>query len=475
MAQEIPKTIPPLFSHQREIIKWGITNRSGLILADLGSGKTRSMLEIIRVRRSVRGPGKVKRVLIMSSKDILEDTWPKAISEWTPELRYTSLVGLTPNKRDDAFYMGTDIHLLNIEMLKWLVDKLKNIPELPYDMIVLDESTLIKNTVNSKRWKMIKPLAERFWNEGKYIYGMTAKPTPNELVNIFPQVVFVRPDGKTFGTTFPTHFKSTYCKPHPRIPFKYVFDPSYEKFLYNKLSEVSIRIKLDKNHTPGHTKNYIDVTLPDSAMKLYKKMEKDFFLEIGDSRIHAGMAAAKMSKLWQISNGAVYDEDNNTIELHEAKLDKLESIYEGLNGGSLLVGYWFQSDLQMIKKRFKVPKYEDHGIEFIESGTENVPDIVTKFNDGRCRLLIGQMSKIARGLNLQHNCNHLCLYSMLWDLDIYDQLIGRLDRTGQKYHVFVHHLLGKGTLDGGIAARLGSKAKKQSDLLEFLYEKQKEI
>ena len=474
MAPNNARNVPPLFEGQRKIIKEGLQHQGRLIIADLGSGKTRAMLEIIKYRKKL---GHIKRpVMILSTKDIVSGPWPSAIKEWTPELSFTSLVGLSPDQREETSYEATDIHLMNIDTvpLNWFAEKMfrefKSSGTMFYDMFVIDESTLIKNTVGSSRWKVVKKLATLFWEQGKYLYAMTAEPAPNGLLNMFPQVTFVRPDGDAFGTHHPTTFKSMFCDLVSKQHFKYEVRPDMVDILYERISRVSTRVKLPFSHSKGHTKNIIKIDLPADAMKKYKDMQKKFFLELGDQRISAPMAAAKMAKCWQMANGAIYDEEKNTHFIHKAKIEKLEFIYEGLNGQSLFVGYWFHSDLAAIKEAFSQKKYADDKVEYLESGVSGNESkrIQDDFNSGKCRILFGQISKVSTGLNLQHNCHHLVLFSQMYDLGHYNQIIGRLERTGQKHHVFVHHIVARGTVDEVMIAKLHDKTKTQKHLLDYL-------
>ena len=45
---------------------------------------------------------------------------------------------------------------------------------------------------------------------------------------------------------------------------------------------------------------------------------------------------------WQT---VIYDDDGNTVHIHDRKLDALEDIIEAANGKPVLVAYWFKHDL----------------------------------------------------------------------------------------------------------------------------------
>ena len=58
----------------------------------------------------------------------------------------------------------------------------------------------------------------------------------------------------------------------------------------------------------------------------YKELKDELILEVQDTEITAANAAALSNKLCQMSNGAVYDDENNIIPIHNRKLDALEDI-----------------------------------------------------------------------------------------------------------------------------------------------------
>jgi hypothetical protein len=73
-------------------------------------------------------------------------------------------------------------------------------------------------------------------------------------------------------------------------------------------------------------------------------------LQVEDTVIDVGTAAVLTNKLLQLSNGAVYDENREIIEIHDCKLEAFMELIEGLNGKPALVFYNFQHDLARIKK-----------------------------------------------------------------------------------------------------------------------------
>jgi len=75
---------------------------------------------------------------------------------------------------------------------------------------------------------------------------------------------------------------------------------------------------------------------------------------------------------------------------------------------------------------------------------------------------------VGHGLNLQAGGNNLVWFSLTWDLELYDQLNGRLDRQGQTKPVFIHHLVIRETIEEKVLQTLGDKSVTQADLLNAM-------
>jgi SNF2 family DNA or RNA helicase len=59
-------------------------------------------------------------------------------------------------------------------------------------------------------------------------------------------------------------------------------------------------------------------------------------------------------------------------------------------------------------------------------------------------------------------------FGLPWDLDVYDQMVRRIYRQGQKQRVFIYHLVSRGTVDRLVLNTLRKKSKTQNTLLDAL-------
>ncbi|WP_162267319.1 DEAD/DEAH box helicase, partial [Clostridium botulinum] len=181
-------------------------------------------------------------------------------------------------------------------------------------------------------------------------------------------------------------------------------------------------------------------------------------LELGEDDITAANAAVLTNKLLQMSNGAIYSEDKQVIEIHDEKLKALLDIIESANGKPVLIFYSFKHDFDRIVNFFKSKKLNAIGLGDSKD--------IKKWNNGEIPILLVHPASAGHGLNLQYGGNIIVWFGLTWSLELYQQANARLHRQGQKESVIIHHLVSKDTVDEDVIKTLGSKEVNQNVLLE---------
>src|SRR5690606_17233149 len=133
-------------------------------------------------------------------------------------------------------------------------------------------------------------------------------------------------------------------------------------------------------------------------------------------------------------------EERRWEEVHRAKVSALADLVEELQGQPVLVAYEGRHDLEMIRAALRPVVGAD--IPNIGGGVsaKRGAELERAWNAGRLRVLLVHPASAGHGLNLQAGGRHLAWYSLPWDLELYDQTVGRLWRQGQAERVFVYHL-----------------------------------
>lgn len=434
-------------SYQEYAIRYIETHPISALLIDMGLGKT--SITLTAIRNLLFDSFEVCKVLVIAPLRVAKNTWTDEIKKWEhlSTLTYSLIVG-NENERLSALNEKADIYIINRENVDWLVNKSGY--KFDFDMVVIDELSSFKNH-QSKRFKSlmkVRPLVKR-------IVGLTGTPSSNGLMDLFAEFKILDM-GKRLGY-FIGQYRNTYFKPDKMngpIVYSYKPLPNAENAIYEKISDITVSMKANEYLKMPEllTSNYV-VELSNSEKNQYDEMKKSLVLEITDGEITASNAASLSNKLCQLSNGAIYDDEQNIVEIHDRKLEALEDIIESMNGKPLLIAYWYRHDLERIKSRFSVRKIKT---------SEDISD----WNDGKIPVALIHPASAGHGLNLQNGGSTLVWFGLTWSLELYQQTNARLYRQGQKNTVVIQHIITKGTIDEQILKALQKKNKTQADLID---------
>jgi SNF2 family DNA or RNA helicase len=191
----------------------------------------------------------------------------------------------------------------------------------------------------------------------------------------------------------------------------------------------------------------------DMDLTPYQTLKKDFVLD----GITAINAAVVTGKLQQLASGFVYDTTTTPSDspgkftvtqkpvwysMH--KFERLEEIIEENQRANTIIVYNYQEELAELKRRFNVATLDDDRA-------------IERWNANNIRLLAVHPKSAGHGLNLQHGGCHMVFLSLPWSLELYEQTLGRLHRSGQQYPVWCYVMMTNKTVDEKIWAALHDK------------------
>lgn len=425
----------------------------GLFL-EMGLGKTVITLTALNELKFCRWA--INKVLIIAPKKVAEDTWQTEAKKWQ-HLQHLRVVGVlgTATQRVAALETTADIYVINRENTQWLVEQFGS--RWPFDTVVLDESSSFKNH-RAKRFRALRTVRPKI----NRMIELTGTPNPHGLMDLWAPV-FLLDGGHRLGRTISV-YRDLYFVPDKRSRttiFSYAPKDGAEKEIHRLISDICISMKSsDYLDLPELIYEDIPVVLDDAAQKNYRRLERDMVLEVDEDTITANNAAALSSKLLQLCNGAVYDEDRKVIPVHNCKIDAFMEAVESLNGQHAIVCYYFNHDrdrlLQALARSgLRVRVYRN---------TEDKED----WNAGLIDLLLIHPASCGYGLNLQEGGHHIIWFGLTWNLEEYQQTNKRLHRQGQDHPVIVHHLIVKGGRDEDVIHSLERKDSIQENLLQSL-------
>ena len=436
--------------YQRYAVDFIKQHSISALLLDMGLGKT--VISLTAINDLMFDSFEVHKVLIIAPLRVARFSWGAEIRKWDQlkNLRYSIIVGMEKERRA-ALQQKADIYIINRENLPWLIENSK----FDYDMVVVDELSSFKN-YQAKRFKALMKVRPSV----KRIVGLTGTPSSNGLMDLFAEFKLLDM-GHRLGR-FIGQYRSTYFQPdkmNGMVVYSYKPLPGAEEKIYEKISDITISMKAtDHLQMPALISSCYEVELSAAERQKYEQLKKNLVLPIGDDEITAANAAALSGKLCQLANGAIYDDDNKAVRIHDRKLDALEDIIESMNGRPLLVAYWFKHDFDRIAERLSELKVPFSKLDTDES--------IVKWNSGEIPVALIHPASAGHGLNLQSGGSTLVWFGITWSLELYQQTVARLWRQGQKHTVVIQHIITKNTIDENIMAALEKKEHTQNALID---------
>ena len=467
-----------LRADQREAIKFLYEQDQSMLFADIGTGKTVIALTVLQMWRK---HGVAKRAIVFGPSRVCNDVWRQEVGEWPHLIGDVQSVAGKSDKVRRAVLEDpkVDVVCVNYENIPWLI---KNYPDgVPgVDVLWFDEVDKMKSPTSlrfrgrgrkdSKTWVQ----GMRHWREHfKILVGMTGTPVSNGLLDLWAQIYCVD-GGERLGSDY-DQYKRRYFYQSDWAGFQFKVYPDAVDTIHGMIEDAVFRIEAgsevpDTVHTPPR---YVD--LPPQVMKQYRGMEREYVMEFdGGDQTVAMTAAAVYNKLRQVVGGFVYDQQDAsapriTRMLHDKKLLELDSIISELNGAQLMIAYQFKEQAEQLLARY------GKRLECIGGSTSTADGshIIDRWNAGDLPLLAVQPQSAGHGLNLQKSgAHHICMLTEPESAGLFNQVVGRLARTGQKNTVFVHTIHARGTIDEDRACIVTSKRDTLRATLDAIKERQ---
>lgn len=433
--------------YQTEGAAFLATHPRAMVLAPVGAGKTAITLTAMQA-------SPVKRWLVLAPKRVAMSVWPAEAVKWGFKLS-VAFAGGTPARRLTALNSNATVVVTNYDNLQWLAEQ-----ELDFDGIVFDELTRLKNPSGARfkaLLKVIEPMTVR--------WGLTGSFTSNGLEDVFGQCKIVDQSllGRSKGAFMQTYFvlmNKEYGEWAPR--------PKALQSVMERIKPATYLLE------PGE---YADKLPPchtvemrcDMDMERYKEMKKEFVLRFGNAQIAAVNAGVVTGKLQQMASGFIYHTNNMASErpgmfdttqtaiwLSRHKFDLLDDLLEENQRANTIIAYTYKEELDELKRQYP------HAV------TLDDKDAIERWNKGEVELLLVHPKSAGHGLNLQHGGCRMVFLSLPWSLELYEQTVGRIHRSGQKNDVWVYVLLTNNTVDEKIWGALHDKRAVSDIALEAL-------
>ena len=218
-----------LHNYQKAAIAHIMKNSHSGLFLDMGLGKTVSTLTA--VKKLMYEELDISNALVVAPKRVAENVWSSEVKKWShlKGLKVSRIIG-TDKQRRKALSEKADIYTIGRDNVAWLCG-LYGGSMLPFDMLILDESSSFKNH-KSVRFKALRQLRACF----SRILLLTGTPAPNGLLDLWSQI-YLLDGGERLGK-FISHYRDDYFKPGKRngsIVYKYNIRKTGEEKIYEQI------------------------------------------------------------------------------------------------------------------------------------------------------------------------------------------------------------------------------------------------
>ncbi len=437
------------YDHQKQTSAFLTTHIRGLVLNEIGTGKTQSALwaadYLIQTKQ-------VKKVLILSPLSTLERVWGDAIFKGFPNRTFTVLHG-TAERRLKLLKNDVDFYVINHDGFNIISDNTQGM----FDLIIVDEAAVLRNSTTN-RFKIFRKFVDQ--NVKARLWLMTGTPTPNDPTDAWALARLV---GSPHNTKTITAFRDQVMMKVGQ--WKFVPRPEAVDIVKHIL-QPSVRYTRDECFDlPDTVIQTRKVDLTPEQNKHYKQMLKHFSTELANGEITAVNEAVKVQKLIQIACGVVYGSQGEYLELDcSPRVRIVKEVIEEA-GEKVIVFVPLTGTLHMLER--ELSKDWEVGVVNGEVSATKRNEIFQNFQHAKDpHVLIAHPGTMAHGLTLT-SASTIIWYGPVTSNEQYVQANGRIERIGKKHVSNVIHIEST-ELEYKMYERLRNKQKLQGLLLDVI-------
>jgi SNF2 family DNA or RNA helicase len=436
-----------LFNHQQVAFEKLKDIRVFALFMDMGTGKTRTMLEFIEKRSR---EGKIKKCLwfcpTSTKASIMDDI--KKHSYYTVEViekyinEFICVVGLESLSQSENIYA---------KVMRFLNEN--NFEDV---QLVVDESHLIKNP-HARRTKRIINLSSKI----KYKAVMTGTPVTQGIWDLFTQMYVLSP--KILGYSSFSVFANRHLKYSENYP-NMIIAVKRESYITKKLAPYSYQItKKECLDLPPKTYSNRFLYFSEEQRNIYERVKYLMLEQFDIEEFNSYIIFRMFGYLHRISAGyfkhtfvfkgdeseEILDYDFKDYSRVNLLLEELEKI--DLENNKVIIFHRYKSDLEMIAEKLKNYAVLNGNL------TENKKQHNLNFFKNDCNILIANIASGSFGLNLQE-ANYIIYFNNTFDYSKRIQSEDRIYRIGQTKNCHIIDLIADRSIDEKIESNINQKS-----------------
>jgi SNF2 family DNA or RNA helicase len=438
------------FAHQKQTAAFLTLTPRGLVLNEIGTGKTQSALWAADYLIETKH---IKKVLILSPLSTLERVWGDAIFTGLTHRRFVTLYG-TAEKRIKLLKTKADFYIVNHDGFSIIAPHINDM----FDLVIVDEAAILRNP-STRRFKVFRKWVDA--NPTTRLWLMTGTPTPNDPTDAWALAKLVN---SPFCTKTFTAFREQVMMKIGQ--WKFIPRPESVEIVKHIL-QPAVRYTRDECFDlPDTIVQTRQVELTAEQKKHYQQMLRHFVTEAAqEGTITAVNEAVKIQKLVQIACGVAYGDDGQNIQLDcTPRINLVKEVIEEA-GEKVIVFVPLTGTLHMLEK--ELSKHWTVGVVNGEVSANKRNVIFHDFQNNKDpHVLIAHPATMAHGLTLT-SASTIIWYGPINSNEVYVQANGRIERIGKTHVSNVVHIEGT-ELEHKMYERLKNKQKLQGLLLDLI-------
>ena len=331
-------------------------------------------------------------------------------------------------KRADIINSGAEFVIINYDGVDIVKEDIINGG---FDCIIVDEATHYKNA-QTKRWKTLKKLI----SDDTWLWMMTGTPAAQSPLDAYGLAKLINP------LNVPKFFGSFRDMVMWKVTqFKWMPKENASQIVHEVLQPAIRFTKEECLDLPDMVYVKRKVEMTKQQVKYYEELRKKMVMQVEDESITAVNAAIVLNKLLQISSGAVYTDDSETLEFDIS--NRYNVLKEAIDESSqkVLVFVPFRHTIDLLVNRLTADQVTCGIIRGDVSAAKRT-ELFDKFQTTpNPQVLIIQPQAAAHGVTLTA-ANTVVWWGPTSSLETYAQANARVHRSGQKHKCTVIQLYG---------------------------------
>lgn len=412
------------FKHQKHTASFLSLRKRAFCFNEAGTGKTSAAIWAADYLMKL---GEIKRVLVICPLSIMYSAWQADVFK-TAMHRSCGVAHGDASKRKKIIDSEYEFVVINFDGVNVVQDEIK---AAKFDLIIVDEANAYKNPT-TKRWKTLAKIV----TQDTWIWMMTGTPASQSPEDAFGLAKVISPHRVP---KFKTAWRDATMRQISR--FKWVPTAWAKDKVYSALQPALRYTKKECLDLPPVTYQTREVPLTAQVARYYKALKTQMRIEAAGQPVSAVNAAASLSKLLQISGGAVYTDKHDVIEFDVSpRLNELKDAIDETSN-KLIVFVPYLHTITVVQEFLSSNGISTEVIKGDVTATNRAAIIQRFQSQDEPRVLIIQPQSASHGVTLTA-ADTVVFWSPVMSVETYIQCIARIDRVGQVNHMTVIHLQG---------------------------------